>query len=206
MLTLFHSPQSRSTRVVALLKELDALDDVQIELVTIARANGAGHRDPRNPHPDGKVPLLLQDGLAVWESSAIFLHLADLFPRAGLNIPQGDARRGTYLSWLAWYAGVVEPVMTIEAAGLSHPSIQATFRGSAEIEARLTEGLADGPFLFGDRFTAADLLLHSPYAWFGKPGVPAIDAWVDRCTARPGARHAAAFDQAHVAVRAESPA
>ena len=57
--------------------------------------------------------------------------------------------------------------------------------------------MADRPFLLGDRFTAADLLLHSPYAFFGKPGVPAIDAWVDRCTARPGAAFAMAFDRAH---------
>jgi glutathione S-transferase len=202
MLTLFHSPRSRSTRVVALLAELGVLDDVRIELVTIARGDGSGHRDPRNPHPDGKVPLLIHDGVAVWESSAILLHLADLFPDAGLGIPPGHPQRGAYLSWFAWYAGVMEPVLAIGAAGLAHPLIEATFRGRAELEARLTAGLGDRPFLFGDRFTAADLLLHSPYAWFGKPGVPAIDAWVDRCTARPGALRAKAFDQANAAVPA----
>ncbi|MDB5930259.1 MAG: glutathione S-transferase [Polaromonas sp.] len=196
MLTLFHSPNSRSTRVVALLKELDALDEVQIETVTILRSDGTGGHDPRNPHPEGKVPLLVQDGVAVWESSAIMVHLADLFPNAGMNIAPGHAQRGAYLSWFAWYSGVMEPVMTLEAAGLQHPFVEATFRGSAEVKARLAAALADRPFLLGDRFTAADLLLHSPYAWFGKPGEPAIDAWVDRCAARPGAVFAAAFDKA----------
>lgn len=202
MLTLFHSPQSRSTRIVALLKELDIFDRVQIECVGIRRNDGSGGPDPRNPHPEGKVPLLMHDGVAVWESAAIIIHLADLFPAAGLAIPLGHPLRGAYLSWFAWYAGVIEPVLTLQAAGLQHPLIQATFRSNADIHARLAAALADQPFLLGDHFTAADLLLHSPYAWFGKPGVPAIDAWVDRCTGRPSAQFAATFDQQHAALPA----
>ncbi|GBU18401.1 MULTISPECIES: glutathione S-transferase family protein [Methylobacterium] len=194
MLTLFHSPNSRSTRIVALLKELDALDRVRIEIVTIPRRDGSGGRDPRNPHPDGKVPLLVEDGVQIWESSAIVQHLADLFPEAGLAIPVGHKLRGAYLSWLAWYAGVVEPVFVLETTGLKHPVLDATFRGRAEMEARLTQALSESPYLLGERFTAADLLLHSPYAWFGKPGVPVIEAWVDRCADRPGAAYAARFD------------
>lgn len=197
MLTLFHSPNSRSSRVLALLKELGALDDVQIEIVTIPRLDGSGGRDARNPHPEGKVPLLVHDGVAVWESGAILLYLAELYPQAGLDIPPGHAQRGAYLSWFAWYSGVVEPILTLEAAGLKHPYITSTFRSSAEVIARLEAALAHQPYLLGDQFTAADLLLHSPYAWFGKPGNPVIDAWVDRCMARPGARFAAEYDQAH---------
>ncbi len=200
MITLFHSPRSRSTRIVALLKELDALDAVRIEVVTIPRMDGSGGRDPRNPHPDGKVPLLDHDGVLVWESSAIIQYLAELFPASGLGIPVGDPQRGPYLSWLAWYAGVVEPVLTLKALGLEHPGLGRTFRTEAEVVARLADAVSDRPFLLGDRFTAADLLLHSPYAWFGKPGLPEIDAWVDRCMDRPGARFAADFDARHAAV------
>ncbi|MBB2959786.1 glutathione S-transferase family protein [Methylobacterium sp. R2-1] len=199
MITLFHSPRSRSTRIVALLKELDALETVGIAVVTIPRMDGSGGRDPRNPHPDGKVPLLDHDGTLVWESSAIIQYLADLFPQAGLGIPVGDPQRGPYLSWLAWYAGIVEPVLTLKAIGVDHPAVARTFRTEAEIQARLAGALKDKPYLLSDRFTATDLLLHSPYAWFGKPGVPAIDAWVDRCTDRPGARFAAEFDAQHAA-------
>ena len=200
MITLFHSPHSRSTRIVALLKELDALDAVRIEVVTIPRMDGSGGRDPRNPHPDGKVPLLDHDGVLVWESSAIIQHLAELFPASGLGFPVGDPQRGPYLSWLAWYAGVVEPVLTLKALRLEHPGLGRTFRTEAEVVARLADAVRDRPFLLGDRFTAADLLLHSPYAWFGKPGLPEIDAWVDRCMDRPGARFAADFDAQHAAV------
>jgi glutathione S-transferase len=197
MLTLFHSPSSRSTGVIALLHELGAIDQVNIEIVTIARQDGTGARDPRNPHPEGKVPFLIDGDAAVWERGAIFQHLADRFPDAGLNVPFGHPLRGTYLSWLAWYGSVIEPVMVLEAAGLRHPFITATFRGSVEMKARLNEALARGPYLLGDRFTAADLLLHSPFAWFGKPGEPLIDAWVDRCSGRPGAMFAKAFDGEH---------
>ncbi|KQP99043.1 putative glutathione S-transferase [Methylorubrum extorquens] len=199
MITLFHAPQSRSTRIVALLKDLDALDAVRIETVTIPRMDGSGARDPRNPHPEGKVPLLDHDGVLVRESSAIIQYLAELFPKTGLSIPAGHPQRGAYLSWLAWYAGVVEPVLTLEAIGLDHPAIARTFRTSADIKARLAAALKDRPFLLGDHFSAADLLLHSPYAWFGKPGEPTIDAWVDRCMDRPGARFAAEFDARHLA-------
>jgi glutathione S-transferase len=196
MITLYHSPNSRSTRIVALLKDLDALDAVDIEVVTIPRMDGTGARDPRNPHPDGKVPLLDHDGVLVWESSAIVQHLAELFPDAGLGVPARDPRRGAYLSWLAWYAGVVEPVLTLQALGIDHPGLARTFRTAADLKARLAAALTDRPYLLGEHYTAADLLLHSPYAWFGKPGIPAIDAWVDRCTDRPGARFAAEFDAA----------
>ncbi|QHI97720.1 glutathione S-transferase [Xylophilus rhododendri] len=194
MLTLFHSPRSRSTRVLALLQELGALDEVNIEIVTIERLDGSGARDARNPHPEGKVPLLLEDGVQIRESAAIVQYLADRFPAAGLSIPPDHPQRGAYLSWFAWYAGVMEPLLTLESAGLQHPALVRTFRTTAEAEARLREALQGRDFLFGERFTAADLLLSSAYAWKGKPGDPVIDAWVDRCTARHSAAFAIQFD------------
>lgn len=194
MLTLFHSPRSRSTRVVALLHELGVLGQVAIEIVTIERLDGSGARDPRNPHPDGKVPVLRDGEVLVWESAAIIQFLADRFPAAGLNIAPDHAQRGAYLSWFAWYAGVVEPLATLEFAGLQHPVLERTFRTKAQVHARLREALEGRDFLFGERFTAADLLLHSLYAWMGKPGDAVIDAWVDRCMARRSAAYATEFD------------
>lgn len=204
MLTLFHSPRSRSTRVLALLHELNALDAVKIEIVTIERLDGTGARDPRNPHPDGKVPLLLDGEVQVWESPAIIQFLADRFPDAGLNIPPDHPQRGAYLSWFAWYAGVLEPLITLDCAGLQHPALARTFRSSVEAKARLRNALEGRDYLFGDQFTAADLLLHSPYAWMGKPGDPVIDAWVDRCMARPGAAFALQCDNQALDLPGES--
>ena len=196
MLTLFHSPRSRSTRIISLLHELGAFNQVDVQIVTIPRVDGSGGPDPKNPHPEHKVPLLVHDGVEIWESPAIILYLTDLFPDVGLGPMVGDRLRGAYLSWLAWYGDVVEPVMVMQAAGLSHPILQATFRGMPELVARLEKALSNAPYLLGDAFSAADLLLYSPFAWFPEvtPDVPAIKAWIDRCGQRASMKEATTFD------------
>ena len=187
MLTFYHSPQTRSTRVLTLIEAMNLHDWVEVREVSITRFDGSGRADPANPHPEGKVPLLVHDGVEIWESAAILLYLTDLFPDAGLGVPVGDPLRGRYLSWLAWYAGVMEPVLIHDAAGLAHPFLSATFRGVAEMRDRLSRALGQGPWLVGDRYTAADLLCSSPYLWFQDldPGCDLIRDWVARCAAHP---------------------
>lgn len=200
MLTLYHAPRSRSSRIVRLIDELDVWDEVDIRIVGIPRQDGSGGPDPKNPHPEGKVPLLVHDGVEIWESNAIILYLTDLFPKAGMGPVAGDPQRGRYLSWLAWYGNVVEPVLVFGATGLSHPVLGVTFRGVPEMTARLAGALGESPFLMGERFTAADLLLVSPFTWFpdAAPNHPAIRAWIDRCEARPSAKKTAEFDHEHL--------
>jgi glutathione S-transferase len=200
MLKLYHAPHSRSTRIVSLIDELGA--DVAIETVTIARRDGSGGHDPKNPHPEGKVPLLDHDGTLIWESAAIILYLTDMFPQAGLGPQPGDPDRGPYLSWLAWYGDVVEPVMILHnVLQIEHPVLTTTFRGPDEVVARLSAALEKAPYLLGERFSAADLLLHSPYAWFREatPDVPVIRDWVARCMDRPAARRTAERDEVWLA-------
>lgn len=196
MLTLFHAPRSRSSRIITLLRELDAVDKVAIEIVDITRGDGSGRKDPKNPHPEGKVPLLVHDGVVLWESIAIIQYLTDLFPEKQMAPVAGDPQRGRYLSWLAWYAGVVEPVLITHAAGLSHPYLDATFRGPAEIAERLENALKDNPYLMGDRYTAVDLLLHSPFAWYpaATPDSAVVNDWVERCGERPSLQWTTDFD------------
>lgn len=197
MLTLYHSPQTRSTRIIGLLHELGVFDQVDIRIVGIRRQDGSGGHDPANPHPEGKVPLLVHDGVEIWESGAIILYLTDLFPQTGMGVPPGHKDRGTYLSWLAWYGSVVEPVMVFQAAGLSHPYLQSTFRGMPELTNRLENALQRRPYLLGDRYGAADLLLASPFQWFpdATPDVPVIRDWIARCSNRPVLSEVTAFEQ-----------
>lgn len=98
----------------------------------------------------------------------------------------------------------MEPVLIFEAASLSHPYLTATFRGHAEIAARLRAALEKGPWLLGDSFSAADLLVHSPYAWFqdATPDDPLIRDWVARCQARPAVARTRASDAALMASHA----
>ena len=101
MLTLFHAPQSRSSRIVWLLEELGV--DYDIRYVDIFRSmTGSGGRDAANPHPDGKVPALTHNDALVTESAAVALYLTDLFPEAGLGAAAGSAERAAYVTWLAW--------------------------------------------------------------------------------------------------------
>src|SRR5437879_7121192 len=69
MITLFHRPKTRSSRVIFLLEELEA--PYQIKLVTTRARDGTGAADPANPHPHGKVPAISDDGAIVFESPAI---------------------------------------------------------------------------------------------------------------------------------------
>ena len=203
MLTLYHAPLSRSSRIVTLLDELGALDAVRIEPVAIPRRDGSGGPDPRNPHPEKKVPLLVHDGEAIRETVAIALYLTDLFPEGGMGPRAGEPGRGTYLAWLAYYAAVVEPVMVLAAAGIEHPTLTTTFRGVPELTARLAEGLDDRPYLLGARYSAADLILASPFAWFpdATPDVPAIRDWVARAHDRNSLRRTAERDARWTAER-----
>lgn len=190
MLTLYHSPNSRSTSVVQLLHELGVTDQVRTEIVTIPRQDGSGLRDPKNPHPEGKVPYLVNGTDHVRERGAVILHLTDMFPEAGLAPLPGDPQRGEYLSWLFWYQGVFEPVAILSWAKVEHPAIHASLRDYDTAIQRLDEVLGRQPYLLGDQFSAADLLCAGPFAWFGDqmPATPAIRDWVARCQDRDSVR------------------
>ena len=201
MLTLIHAPQSRSSRIVTLITEMGITDQVTTRIVTIPRLDGSGGRDPANPHPEGKAPALIHDGTLITESAAVILYLTALFPESGMAPKAGTARYGEYLTWLQWYGSVMEPVMVFAAAGLDHPYLHRTFRGIPEVTARIAAALAKGPYLLGDTYSAADLLVQSPYAWFADttPDVPVIQDWVARCQARPSVTRTRADDAALMA-------
>lgn len=185
MLTLYHAPKSRSSRIIWLLEEAGA--PYEIRLTNIPRMDGSGGPDPANPHPDKKVPALVDDGALVTESAAICLYVSDKFPQAGIGPVVGDPLRGPYLSWLAYYAGVIEPVANFEFAQLSdHPVLRRTFRGRAEMDARIRHALDRGPYLLGERFSTADILLAS-LGQFARNMLPAdavVDAYLQRLAAR----------------------
>lgn len=187
MLTLFHSPQSRSSTILALIEEMGIQDWVDLREVTIPRMDGSGGRDPSNPHPEGKVPALVHDGHVITERGAIILHLTSLFPDSGMAPKVGTPDWGVFAAWMAWYQGVLEPTFIMEATGLSHPWMTAAIRDHQTAVARLRAALDKGPWLMGDTYSAADLLLHGPYAWFpeGMPEDPLVRDWIARCMARP---------------------
>jgi len=188
---LYHAHQSRSSRVLWLLEELELPCD--IVPVSIARRDGSGGADPLNPHPDGKVPALVDGEATVTESIAVTLWLCEKVPSTPLMPAVGDPLRGRWLTWLAWYAGVYEPVLGFQFAGVSdNPVLYAGFRGRAEVDARLQDALTTRDWLVADTFTAADLLFASAGSWAREllPPGSAVDAWLERCLARPARERA----------------
>ena len=196
MPTLYHSPFSRSTRIITQLMLMDRLDAVDVRPVVVRRQDGSGQHDPANPHPEGKVPYLVNGADHVRERGAIMLYLTDMFPEAGLGPLPGDPGRGQYLSWLSWYQGVLEPVAILNFFKIEHPALMATFRDYDTAIRQLDEVLGQQPWLLGDRFSAADLLIASPLLFFGTdmPRTPAIDAWAQRIQSRPSMARAAGID------------
>ena len=195
MLMLHHAPQSRSSRIVWLLEELEA--PCELKIVDIPRMDDSGKPDPSNPHPDKKVPAIVDDGALVTESAAVCLHLTDKFPAKGIGPVVGDPLRGPYLSWLFYNAGVIEMVMHMEFGGLmDNPALQRTFRGRAEVDARILAALEAGPYLLGERFSAVDVLIGSTGMWMRQmmPKGKVVDDYLVRLAARPALARANAKD------------
>ena len=201
MLTLFHAPMSRSSRIVTLIDEMGIADQITLKVVNITRMDGSGGADPANPHPEAKAPALADKGALLTESAAIMLYLTQTFPDSGMAPKIGAADYGAYLNWMVWYGSVMEPVLIHSYAGLTHPALERTYRGTAEVNARLHTALERGPWLLGEQFSAADILCQSPYAWFkdATPDDPLIQDWVTRVSARPAKARTMASDSARMA-------
>ena len=196
MITLFHAPKSRSTRFIWLLEELG--EPYKIEYVTIRRGDGSGAQDKKDPHPHGKVPAISDDGVTVFESVAIALYLTDKFPKAALGPQIGDPERGPYLTWLAYYTGVLEPAFLSQFLKIDVPRGTAAWVKVDEAMDFVTATLSKQPYLLGEKFSAADLILGSTFAFFkDAPGVKdnkVIQAYAQACVSRPAFSRAMAKD------------
>lgn len=197
MLTFYHSPQSRSTRVLALIHAMGKLDEIDVKTVTVSRQDGSAGPDAANPHPEKKVPLLVDGDELIRETSAIMVFLTDYF-KSPLGRQVGEKGRGEYLSWMAYYGGVVEPVIIGNFMGAAdNPVFKSTFRGLPEMYETLTQALDGSPFLMGAEITAADFIMASPFQWAPNflPDIPAIQDWVKRVSEHPSCVWAAEQDQ-----------
>jgi glutathione S-transferase len=193
MLTLFHAPRSRSTRFIWLLEEIGA--PYRIEYVSIARRDGSGGPDARNPHPHKQVPAIIHNDSVITESAAIALYLSDAFPQALVGPPVGHPLRGAYLTWLAYYAGVVEPLVAakFENRLASDPRLQASYDSMV---VRIAKALGDGPYLLGETFSTADILMVSvlQFARSAFPSDAIFDQFMARLQSRPALQRAMAKD------------
>jgi glutathione S-transferase len=188
MLTLYHHPRTRSSRFIFLLEELGAPYGIH-PIASIRRPDGSGGVDPENPHPHGKSPALKDGDTLVFESTAIALYLTDKFTQNGLDPVVGDPLRGAYVSWLAYYAGVMEPAWMSQYMKWDIPRGTAGWVPVNEVMAFVNATLEKGPYILGDTFSAVDILIATTFKMFlGSPlleKTPLLEAYVKRVTDRP---------------------
>jgi glutathione S-transferase len=195
-LTLFHAPNSRSGAARILLEELGAPYDLH---VLDLKKNEQRAPDYLAINPMGKVPAIRHGDALVTEQPAVFIYLADLFPQAGLAPAPGDPLRGPYLRWLAFYGSSFEPAITDLAMKREPtPPMMCPYGDYDTMLATLTAQLRAGPYLLGERFSAADVLWGISLGWATMfklvPELPEVMAYIDRVRSRPAARRAAEAD------------
>jgi glutathione S-transferase len=199
MITLVHAPRSRSSAFLWLLEEIG--EPYQIQYVTIRRGDGSGSLDAANPHPHGKVPVVVDDGRVIFEQSAVALYLADKYPDAGLGPRIEDPARGSFLTLLAYYSGVVEPAFTSKFLGVAVPRGSAGWVDSNEAMDFINARLSGHPYIVGEKFTAADVMYASAFALFMDSALlegkrtQQLREYVARCVSRPARARAAGKDQ-----------
>ena len=184
---LYYNPKSRAAIAKWMLDECGA----NYEIVPIDFTKGE-HKTPEflKINPAGKLPALVDGDAKIFEGAAICLYLADKFTEANLAPKIGAPQRGRYLSLMVYSTSQLEPAMGDSLLGVTH----LAQRGWTDFETarNVIEGeLGDGPYLFGDWFTAADVMIGSMFIWRrmfgGPPNRPKLEAYVDRLLARPAA-------------------
>ncbi|MEP7302183.1 MAG: glutathione S-transferase family protein [Caldimonas sp.] len=204
-IVFYHSPQSRSAGTLFLLEELGA--DYELRALDLQK-NEQRQGDYLGVNPMGKVPAIVHDGALVTEQGAVYTYLADLYPEAGLTPAIGDPLRGPYLRWLFFYNASFEPAL-IDRSLKREPAPAATSPyGTYETMLQtLWDQLGNGPYLLGERFTAADVLWATALRWTTMfklvPETPAVTAYIERVTSRPAAQRAARIDADILATRAK---
>jgi glutathione S-transferase len=197
-LTLYHAPQSRSSVVLWMMEELG--EPYDIKLVSL-KAGDNLKPDYLAINPMGKVPALKHGDTVITELAAICTYLADEFPKAKLNVPIGTPARGLYLKWLFFNPGCLEPAVIDRAAPRKEDAKRAML-GYGDFDTVmnvLAKALEKGPWLMGEQFTAADVVIGANIRWgMIFKMIPARQEFTDyaaRIAARPAAQRAEAKDK-----------
>lgn len=159
-------------------------------------------------NPMGKVPAIVHRGVVVTEGAAICAWLADAFPQAGLAPALDDPARGTWYRWLFFAAGPMEAAITARSLNLLPPADKAASVGYGSFDQMvdaLETAVSKGPWILGDRFSAADVYLGSQIIWGlmfkTLPERDVFKAYADRLNGREAAVRAREIDDALIAAK-----
>src|SRR6185503_5224631 len=197
-LTLYHAAPSRSSITRWMLEEIG--EPYDIHLLSL---NKGDNRAPEflAVNPMGKVPALKHGDVVITEAAAICAYLADEFPRAKLNVPVGDPRRGVYLKWLFFGTSCIEPAI-IDRAAPRKEEARRGMLGYGDFDTVMdvvAKAVSKGPYLLGEQFTAADVVIGSGLRWGMLfkllPERPEFLSYVGRLASRPALQRAEAQDK-----------
>jgi len=204
MISLYYYPSNASLMVHMLLRELEA----EFELRLVDRTRD-GQKDPEylrlNPH--GRIPTLVDGSLVLYETAAIALYLVEKFRAPGLAPPVGSEDWAHFLKWMVYLTNTPQAEFLVFFYPHEHVLDQqaaATVKAAAERRLngmfdRIAAELGEGPWLLGERFSAADLFLFMLVRWgrgLTRPArtLPAISAHAARVLARPAVQAALAAE------------
>ena len=192
MMQLYWSPRSRSFSAIWLLEETG----LPYERVLTDITTGA-QKAPEflAIHPMGKVPALKDGDATLGEAAAICAYIADRYPETKLAPTFSDPLRAKYLQWLFFSPSCIEPALIQLFTKLEVPPSTAAWGSATQVFDTLDAALQKGPWILGERFTAADIMigsgLHFAVRMFKMvPPRPSFDAYIERCTARPAFQRA----------------
>lgn len=202
MTTLYWCPQTRAARAMWMLEELG----IDYDLKIIDVRDDVAKKDPDflRASPMGKVPALNDGDAVLSDSAAICMYMADKYIDKGLAPALDDPRRAQYLYWMVYVPGVIEPAMAEKFSNIPANKVSHGW-GDFDTMISVLEGALGGenkgPWLLGDQFTAADVMVGSTTNFLKMfnilPESVIINAYIDRCLKRPAYQRALANDLKH---------
>ncbi len=199
-IVLHYAPKTRAFRALWFLEELG--QPYRLEHVNLARG---GHKRPEflKLNPMGKLPTIVDHGVPIAESGAIFVYLSDKYASGTLAPQLDDPRRADYLRWLFFAAGVMEPAFGEKFFKWDLSASQVAWGSFDSMEKTVVGAVSHGPWLLGEQFTAADVFMGSNLH-FGTlfklfPEKGPIAAYVARCAERPALKRALTMEEKFIA-------
>ncbi|WP_298833420.1 glutathione S-transferase family protein [uncultured Piscinibacter sp.] len=202
MKQLHYFPSNASMTPHMLLEELG----IPYELVLVDRTKNA-HHDPAylKLNPNGKIPVLVDGELVLYETAAIVLHLVDTHPEAGLAPAPGTIERAEFYKWLMWLTNTLQAEMplyfyaerwadTPEGAAQVKRHAEAHIAGMVDqLEAQFVRHGA--PWFLGRGFSALDPYVLMLCRWtrgMTRPArtLPNLGPYLQRMLARPAVQRA----------------
>jgi glutathione S-transferase len=193
-ITFYFSPMSTATLTSIVIEELGIpCERKQLDL----KAGDTKTPTFRAVNPNAKVPTIVHDGVAIWESAAITMYLGEQFGVERGLYPAAGPRRGEAMKWIVWTnvtlgEAVYRRGYNGEWAAPGEGNPKAVARADADLAQLLgilDAALAERPFLVGD-YTLADAHLNAFCDWLRHSkidfsAVANVNAWSARCAARP---------------------